>query len=160
MVTRAFGDAYLKRAANSYAPYDKYTPYITVEPEIHYHELQESDLFMVIASDGLWEILSNEEVAEFVLAYRQRGGTGRQTAQHLIQRVLDKRAAQLQIPTEMLRHISPLIKRAIHDDITLFVIFFESLTPSSPRSSSDITGENPNESTIADNSKPHEVEAQ
>lgn len=35
-------------------------------PEIRVHELTERDKFMVIASDGVWEFLSNEDVIEIV----------------------------------------------------------------------------------------------
>ncbi|CAI5485915.1 unnamed protein product [Closterium sp. Naga37s-1] len=53
-VTRSLGDHDMKLA-------------VTAEPEITHHKLSEDDEFLVMASDGLWEKLSNEEVAQYVL---------------------------------------------------------------------------------------------
>ena len=30
-------------------------------------ELTEDDMYLVLASDGLWDVMSNEEVASFVM---------------------------------------------------------------------------------------------
>jgi serine/threonine protein phosphatase PrpC len=58
-VSRAIGDCSLK-------------PYVTCDPEIVTHELRgEEDLYLVIASDGLWDVMSNEEVARFVIRYSE-----------------------------------------------------------------------------------------
>mmetsp|Transcript_60560 Transcript_60560/g.126757 ORF Transcript_60560/g.126757 Transcript_60560/m.126757 type:complete len:94 (+) Transcript_60560:901-1182(+) len=35
-------------------------------PEIKVHDLTERDKFMVVASDGVWEFLSSEDVVEIV----------------------------------------------------------------------------------------------
>mmetsp|Transcript_3676 Transcript_3676/g.5691 ORF Transcript_3676/g.5691 Transcript_3676/m.5691 type:complete len:660 (-) Transcript_3676:370-2349(-) len=53
-VSRSIGDASLK-------------PYITADPEICEYEIEESDMFLVIASDGIWDVLSNEQVAKLVI---------------------------------------------------------------------------------------------
>lgn len=42
---------------------------VTSEPEIFIHELSSSDKYMIIASDGLWEFMSNEQVMSVVTAY-------------------------------------------------------------------------------------------
>lgn len=52
-VSRGIGDAALK-------------PYITSEPDIFEHEIDKNDLFLVIASDGIWDVLSNNDVADIV----------------------------------------------------------------------------------------------
>jgi len=38
------------------------TPYISNEPAVHYHQLHRRDKFMVIASDGLWDEMSSDQV--------------------------------------------------------------------------------------------------
>jgi len=43
----------------------------SAEPEVLEFLLGPHDKFAVIASDGLWEFISNEEVAEVVLPYYQ-----------------------------------------------------------------------------------------
>lgn len=53
-VSRSIGDAKLK-------------PYVTAEPDTVEHELKDDDMFLVIASDGVWDTLSSDLVAKFVL---------------------------------------------------------------------------------------------
>eukprot|EP00850_Spirogloea_muscicola_P023527 SM000364S13662 [mRNA] locus=s364:59070:63877:+ [translate_table: standard] len=45
---------------------DDLKPAVTAVPEVMEHLLTSADEFMVMASDGLWETLSNEEVVNFV----------------------------------------------------------------------------------------------
>ncbi|KAF4319803.1 hypothetical protein BBO99_00008995 [Phytophthora kernoviae] len=49
-VARAFGDAELSQL-------------VIADPEVTEHELQPEDEYIVIASDGLWDVLTNEQVA-------------------------------------------------------------------------------------------------
>ncbi|EEF45811.1 probable protein phosphatase 2C 72 [Ricinus communis] len=55
-MSRAFGDFLLK------------THGIIALPEISYHRLTSDDQFIVLASDGVWDVLSNNEVASIVWA--------------------------------------------------------------------------------------------
>ena len=41
-------------------------PYLTAEPEVTSYQLQRTDKFLILASDGLWDMLSNEEAVDFV----------------------------------------------------------------------------------------------
>ena len=66
MVTRALGDAYLKVAALSTSPFAQYCPYITAEPEMYTHQISARDDFIILASDGIWDHLSNEEAVQLV----------------------------------------------------------------------------------------------
>ncbi|NXS92232.1 PDP2 phosphatase, partial [Jacana jacana] len=88
MPTRAFGDVQLKWSKElqqnvlenssdveglniyQYVPPNYHTPpYLTAEPEVTYHKLRSKDKFLVIASDGLWELLSNEKVVQLVAGH-------------------------------------------------------------------------------------------
>lgn len=60
-VSRTFGDLILK-------PYG-----VIVTPEIYSLELCEQDRFVVMASDGVFEFMSNEDVSEIVGRWRDRG---------------------------------------------------------------------------------------
>ena len=66
MVTRAMGDGYLKKTKLSQAPFADHCPYITGSPEIHDLEIHDDDAFVVLASDGIWDLLENEEVVQIV----------------------------------------------------------------------------------------------
>ncbi|CAM9906327.1 unnamed protein product, partial [Choristocarpus tenellus] len=65
-VTRAIGDAYLKEASFSFTPYKERVPYITAEPEVNCFNLNAADEFLVLATDGVWEQATNEEVVHWV----------------------------------------------------------------------------------------------
>jgi serine/threonine protein phosphatase PrpC len=41
-------------------------PYITSQPEIMSKPIDAQDEYIVIASDGLWDVMENEEVAKFI----------------------------------------------------------------------------------------------
>ncbi len=53
-VSRAFGDI-------------DSTPYVTHIPDIFHYSLTEHDRFIVLGCDGLWDVLSNQDVVNFVL---------------------------------------------------------------------------------------------
>jgi len=54
-VARALGDMLLK-------------PYVTATPDVVEHEVSDDDLYLILASDGLWDTISNEEAARIVLS--------------------------------------------------------------------------------------------
>ena len=53
MLFRSIGDADLK-------------PALTAQPEVRWHQLTSEDEFVVLASDGLWDKLSNQEAVGLV----------------------------------------------------------------------------------------------
>eukprot|EP00978_Attheya_sp_CCMP212_P003185 scaffold6581_cov57-Attheya_sp.AAC.13 len=55
-VSRAIGDASLK-------------PYVTADPEICEYDIRPNDRFVVLASDGIWDVLDNKTVARIVLTF-------------------------------------------------------------------------------------------
>lgn len=56
-VSRGIGDVRLK-------------PYVTSEPEITVKAIEENDLYVVVASDGLWDVMQNEEVGRVVINHK------------------------------------------------------------------------------------------
>lgn len=89
--SRAFGDAYykwtskttedLKRSyfARTSSPHLKTPPYVTAEPVVTTTKVEpEKGDFVVMATDGLWEMLTNEEVVGLVGQWldAQGGGNG------------------------------------------------------------------------------------
>jgi len=89
MPTRTFGDSRYKWSSKiqksivipkfiSRRPLPFYytPPYITAEPEIVCHPIAKEDQFLVMASDGIWDELSNEDVVNLVsqhLEERKKG---------------------------------------------------------------------------------------
>jgi serine/threonine protein phosphatase PrpC len=56
-MTRSFGDSIAKHIG------------VIAEPELQIHKLHRDDRMIVLASDGIWEFLSNQEVAEIVFPF-------------------------------------------------------------------------------------------
>lgn len=46
--------------------YSEYLPILLAYPDIIEHKLDESVDFMVLACDGIWDCMSNQEVVDFV----------------------------------------------------------------------------------------------
>lgn len=76
-VSRSIGDAYLKKAEFNREPLlAKFrlsepfsTQILNPEPSIFIHKINPKDKFLIFASDGLWEHLSNEEAVDIVHNY-------------------------------------------------------------------------------------------
>ena len=58
-LSRAFGDT-------------DATPFVTHQPQIYKYKLSASDKFIILACDGLWDVLSNQEVVNFILEYKNK----------------------------------------------------------------------------------------
>ncbi|XP_054786319.1 probable protein phosphatase 2C 60 isoform X2 [Prosopis cineraria] len=73
-VSRSIGDVYLKKAEFNREPlYAKFRlrepfkrPILSSEPSISVYQLQPHDQFIIFASDGLWEHLSNQDAVDIV----------------------------------------------------------------------------------------------
>ncbi|KAL0333328.1 UNVERIFIED_CONTAM: putative protein phosphatase 2C 60 [Sesamum angustifolium] len=80
-VSRSIGDAYLKRSEFNKEPLlQKFRlsepfskPILSAEPSIFVHRLNPRDQFLIFASDGLWEHLTNQEAVDIVNSYPRRG---------------------------------------------------------------------------------------
>lgn len=57
-----FGGLAVSRALGDCA----YSPYVTAEPEIMVHERTPHDQFLIIACDGVWDVMSNSDATAFV----------------------------------------------------------------------------------------------
>ena len=51
------------------------SPYITSEPEVTVFEIQEEDDFIVMASDGVWDELDNQDIVDIVSESLQKGNS-------------------------------------------------------------------------------------
>ncbi|KAE9607828.1 putative protein-serine/threonine phosphatase [Lupinus albus] len=128
-VSRSIGDAYLKKAEFNKEPlYTKFrlretfkTPILSSDPSISVHELQEHDQFLIFASDGLWEHLSNQDAVDIVQNHPHNG-----IARRLIKAALQEAAKKREMRYSDLKKIDRGVRRHFHDDITVVVVFLDS----------------------------------
>ena len=166
---RAFGDIRYKwpvsdlkslvtlmNAAYAYSliPLHYHTPpYLHAEPEVTYHKLSPCDKFLILASDGLWEMMSNEQVVRLVAQHME----GEETEDKFeladasatlgsINKELVRRKSGLayktdddNVATHLIRHalgpehrkVSEMLTlprdvvRSYRDDITIIVVYFD-----------------------------------
>jgi pyruvate dehydrogenase phosphatase len=91
--------------------------YITAVPEVKSFDLSKKHRSVVIASDGLWDKLGRQEVAEVV-----RKHPVSEVPNVLINKCLEKAAEEIKSTVREIRLKPQGKKRKIHDDITVVVV--------------------------------------
>eukprot|EP00262_Sarcandra_glabra_P013992 TRINITY_DN3990_c0_g4_i1.p1 TRINITY_DN3990_c0_g4~~TRINITY_DN3990_c0_g4_i1.p1 ORF type:complete len:399 (-),score=41.60 TRINITY_DN3990_c0_g4_i1:222-1418(-) len=127
-VSRSIGDVYLKKAEFNREPlYAKFRlretfrrPILSAEPSINVYPLQPHDQFLIFASDGLWEHLSNQEVVDIVQNHPHSG-----SARRLVKAALQEAAKKREMRYSDLKKIDRGVRRHFHDDITVIVVFLD-----------------------------------
>ncbi|GMJ12687.1 Arabidopsis Pp2c clade D 6 [Hibiscus trionum] len=128
-ISRSIGDVYLKRAEFNREPlYQKFRlrepfkkPILSADPSISEHQLQPQDQFVIFASDGLWEHLSNQEAVDIVQNHPRSG-----SAKRLVKTALKEAAKKREMRYSDLKKIDRGVRRHFHDDITVIVVFLDS----------------------------------
>ncbi|TYI56211.1 hypothetical protein E1A91_D11G193800v1 [Gossypium mustelinum] len=128
-ISRSIGDAYLKKAEFNREPlYQKFRlrqpfrmPILSSEPSVSMHELQPHDQFLIFASDGLWEHLSNQGAVDIVQNHPRNG-----SARRLVKVALQEAAKKREMRYSDLKKIDRGVRRHFHDDITVIVVFLDS----------------------------------
>ncbi|WOK92867.1 putative protein phosphatase 2C 60 isoform X2 [Canna indica] len=128
-VSRSIGDVYLKRAEFNREPlHVKFRlrepfkkPILSSEPSINVQPLQPQDQFLIFASDGLWEHLSNQEAVDIVQKSSRSG-----SARRLVKAALQEAAKKREMRYSDLKKIDRGVRRHFHDDITVIVVFLDS----------------------------------
>ncbi|CAN6467980.1 unnamed protein product [Victoria cruziana] len=125
-VSRSIGDVYLKHPQFSgesingkfKVPEPVKMPVLTANPSIVSLNLRPCDSFLIFASDGLWEHLSNEKAVEIVHGHPTAG-----SAKRLVKAALQEAARKREMRYADLRKIDRKVRRHFHDDITVIVLF-------------------------------------
>lgn len=128
-VSRSIGDAYLKNAEFNREPLlPKFRlpepfprPILKAEPSILVQKVYPEDLFLIFASDGLWEHLSNQEAVDIVNHYPRNA-----IARRLVKAALREAAKKREMRYSDLKKIDRGVRRHFHDDITVIVVFLDS----------------------------------
>lgn len=128
-VSRSIGDAYLKNAEFNREPLlpkfrlpeTFHKPILKAEPAISVQKLYPEDQFLIFASDGLWENLSNQEAVDIVQSCPRNG-----IARKLVKAALCEAAKKREMRYSDLKKIDRGVRRHFHDDITVIVLFLDS----------------------------------
>lgn len=72
-MSRAFGDYIIKE-------------HLSVEPDIWDNSLTDEDDFLIVASDGLWKVMNNDEAVQHVLAQKTAEGAAKVLAAAALRR--------------------------------------------------------------------------
>ncbi|KAL3648698.1 hypothetical protein CASFOL_005101 [Castilleja foliolosa] len=127
-VTRAFGVGYLKkkcmndalmgilRVRDLISP-----PYVSLEPSLSAHKVSNSDHFVVLGSDGLFDFFTNDEVVKLVNYYIRKNPFG-DPAKFLVEQLAARAADSAGFSMEELMSIPAGRRRKYHDDVTVIVI--------------------------------------
>ncbi|XP_020203179.1 probable protein phosphatase 2C 79 [Cajanus cajan] len=128
-VSRSIGDVYLKKPEFNREPlYVKFRlrepfkrPILSSEPSISVHQLLPHDKYVIFASDGLWEHLSNQEAVDIVQNNPRHG-----IARRLVKAALQEAAKKREMRYSDLKKIDRSVRRHFHDDTTVIVVFIDS----------------------------------
>ncbi|CAK9148462.1 unnamed protein product [Ilex paraguariensis] len=127
-VSRSIGDAYLKRPEFSLDPsFPRFQlpeplrrPVLRADPSICTRVLQPNDKFIIFASDGLWEHMTNQEAVEIVHNNPRAG-----IARRLLKSALNVAARKREMRYDDLTKVEKGVRRFFHDDITVVVTFID-----------------------------------
>ena len=81
-VSRGIGDSALKK-------------YITPDPDICEYDVRPDDWFLVVATDGIWDVLENQQIASMTLSYscksnKQNINVGSENFKQTAQKLCDR----------------------------------------------------------------------
>lgn len=127
-VSRSIGDVYLKKPEFSrdpifqqfVSPISLKRPAVTAEPSIIRRKLEPEDLFIIFASDGLWEQLSDQAAVEIVSKNSRSG-----IAKKLVRAALQEAAKKRELRYSDIKNIEKGIRRHFHDDISVVVLYLD-----------------------------------
>uniref|UniRef100_M8BE96 protein-serine/threonine phosphatase n=1 Tax=Aegilops tauschii TaxID=37682 RepID=M8BE96_AEGTA len=96
-------------------------PYITCKPFLRHHCLGPRDKFLILASDGLYEYFTNEEVVGHVEAFTSRF-PDEDPAKYLSHEILLHAARQAGMGLHELLEVRQGDQRQYHDDVSIIII--------------------------------------
>ncbi|EXB28736.1 putative protein phosphatase 2C 63 [Morus notabilis] len=127
-VSRSIGDVYLKKPEFNRDPlYQQFgipiplkRAVMTAVPSILVRKLGPQDMFLIFASDGLWEHLSDKAAVEIVFKNPRIG-----IAKRLVRAAIQEAAKKREMRYDDIKKIEKGIRRHFHDDITVIVIYLD-----------------------------------
>lgn len=127
-VSRSIGDVYLKKQEYSMDPLFRQIgpvialkrPALSAEPQIQVRKLKPTDLFLIFASDGLWEHLSDDDAVQIVFKNPRTG-----IANRLVRAALKEATKKREVSLHDLKTIEKGVRRHFHDDISVVVVYLD-----------------------------------
>ncbi|KAK4537528.1 hypothetical protein CDCA_CDCA13G3553 [Cyanidium caldarium] len=98
-MSRSFGDQVVENVG------------VTAEPEVYRVALCDGDAFFVLASDGVWEFMSNDDVVQFVGGRKDRGEPPQTVAEQLVQEAVRRWIKE----------------ETVIDDVTCIVVYLDAV---------------------------------
>ncbi|XP_062210294.1 probable protein phosphatase 2C 29 [Phragmites australis] len=141
-VSRSIGDVYLKKPEicknnpmlqQSICPFPLRRPVMSAVPSIKTRKLRPGDRFLIFASDGLWEQLTDEAAVGIVASSPRKG-----VAMRLVRSAQLEAARKKEVKYERIRTIEKGQRRHFHDDITVVVLFLDKCKGAARSSPDDI----------------------
>ncbi|KAI4378924.1 hypothetical protein MLD38_016341 [Melastoma candidum] len=127
-VTRALGVGYLKKEVLNDALMGilrvrdlRSPPYISTQPAINLHTISSEDHFVVVASDGLFDFFSNDEVVRLINSFILENPTS-DPAKLIVEQLLLRAADCAGLTLKELMDVPAGKRRNYHDDVTVVVI--------------------------------------
>jgi len=106
-------------------------PYINYKPEIKVYDITEKDEYIVLASDGFWDLINNNEI-EHTIKNQKSSESKQKIAKTLFDTCIDKAAREANLSTKKLLSMNPgQFKRDLIDDITIMIVDLKNQTSSS-----------------------------
>ncbi|KAL2923883.1 putative protein phosphatase 2C 43, partial [Bienertia sinuspersici] len=120
-VTRSIGDLYLKYPEFAIPDVPIRRGLLTARPTRTTRQLRECDKFLIFASSGLWKHFSNDGAVDFVLNHPRKG-----IARRLVEEARKRAAETAGVTYEEVKR-APVggLRRRVHDDITVVVVFID-----------------------------------
>ncbi|KAJ6419791.1 hypothetical protein OIU84_029834 [Salix udensis] len=127
-ISRSIGDFYLKKPELNRDPHFQRfgfpipltRPVLTAEPSILMRKLKPQDLFLIFASDGLWEQISDKTAVDIVLRSPRIG-----IAKRLVRAAMQEAARKTEMRYDDIKTTERGVRRHIHDDITVIVVYLD-----------------------------------
>jgi len=126
--SRTIGDFHMKLAEFNKAPgsddplfREPFTPpYILANPQVIARDIKPADRFVILATDGLWDGIGNEDAVRITQSAIMQG---KNPAAELLDETLEVAALSAGCPRKLLDKLPEgSLRRRIHDDITVIVI--------------------------------------
>ncbi|CAD7956846.1 unnamed protein product [Amoebophrya sp. A25] len=96
-------------------------PYITAAPEVRIVPREAGDEFVIVASDGLYDLLSDDEIVEVARA----AGNPELAAGALTEAAKLRALEELGLSAKEYESLTPGDRRDVHDDVTVGVFYLE-----------------------------------